>query len=231
MHRARKLAYFALVALILLPARAMIAADELQTVLNKLDSAAARFHSTEAHFKFDTELLDPVPDTDIQEGTVYYQRNGTAFKMAAHIDKVNGKAVTRVYSYAGGVLALYDQPANQVTRFSKASQYESYLMLGFGASGKDLGDKWEIKYLGPESVDGVKTEKLELVAKDAAVRKNITKVTIWVDTERAVSLKQRFDEGPSTYRICTYSNFKTNQPLPGDAFTFKTDSQTTFSNR
>ena len=39
-------------------------------------------------------------------------------------------------------------------------------MLGFGASGKDLAEKWDIKYAGEETVDGVKTEKLELVAKD-----------------------------------------------------------------
>ena len=68
-------------------------------------------------------------------------------------------------------------------------------MLGFGASGKDLAAKWEIKYLGPETLDGVKTEKLEMVAKDPAVRKNIRKVTIWVDPENGVSLKQLFDQG------------------------------------
>jgi outer membrane lipoprotein-sorting protein len=104
-------------------------------------------------------------------------------------------------------------------------------MLGFGASGKSLEEKWQIKYLGPEVIDGVKTDKLELVAKDPTVRKNIPKVTIWLDTERAVSLKQIFDEGPGQYRVCFYYNFKTNQPLPADAFTFKTDKQTVTVNR
>ena len=68
-------------------------------------------------------------------------------------------------------------------------------MLGFGASGTQLEEKWTIKYLGTETIDGVKTDKLELVAKDPDVRKNIPKVTIWLDTSRAVSLKQVFDEG------------------------------------
>ena len=63
-------------------------------------------------------------------------------------------------------------------------------MLGFGASGKDLEEKWTIKYLGKETIDGIATDKLELVAKDPDVRKNIPKVTIWMDTARAVSLKQ-----------------------------------------
>jgi outer membrane lipoprotein-sorting protein len=151
--------------------------------------------------------------------------------MAAHIHELNGKIASKVYSYTSGVFNLYEKLTNQVTRFSKVSQYESYLMLGFGASGKDLEQKWEIKYLGSEVIDGVKTEKLEMVAKDAAVRKNIPKVTIWLDTERAVSLKQIFEEGPGQYRVCFYFNFKTNQPLPYDAFKLDTDKQTQYVNR
>jgi outer membrane lipoprotein-sorting protein len=200
-------------------------------VLRKLDAAAANFHSTSADFEFDSVETDPIPDKDVQKGTVYYERKGGAFQMAAHIRELNGKIAPKVYSYASGVFKLYEKLTDQVTRFNKLSQYESYLMLGFGASGKDLEKKWEIKYLGPETLDGVKTEKLELVAKDSTVRKNIPKVTIWVDTERAVSLKQIFDEGQGQYRVCYYFNFKTNQPLPADAFTFKTDSQTQFIDR
>jgi outer membrane lipoprotein-sorting protein len=104
-------------------------------------------------------------------------------------------------------------------------------MLGFGASGKDLEQKWEIKYIGSETLDGVKTEKLELIAKDPAVLKNIPKVTIWVDPERGVSLKQVFDEGPGQYRVSVYFNIKVNQPLPADAFTFKTDGKTAYVKR
>ncbi len=231
MYQGKRFVLAALLALATLPCRTAFAADDLQSVLHKLDAAARNFRSTAADFTFDTEQLVPVPDTDIQKGTVYYQRSGNAFKMAAHIGEINGRQIVRVYAYSGGQLALFDKPTDQVTRFAKASRFESYLMLGFGASGTDLQQKWDIKYLGAESVAGVSTAKLELVAKDPEVRKLITKVTLWIDTNRAVSLKQRFDEGPSTYRICTYSNFKMNQSLPGDAFSFKTDGQTQYVNR
>ena len=39
-------------------------------------------------------------------------------------------------------------------------------MMGFGASGKELARKWEITDDGSETIDGTKTEKLELVARD-----------------------------------------------------------------
>jgi len=219
-------------ALLLMPGRAAQAADDKERVLRKLDAAAAIFHSTAADFQFDAVTTDPIPDTDTQKGTVYYERTGKAFRTAAHIYENNRKPVVKVYSYANGEFKLFEGGnTNQVTSYSKAGQFESYLMLGFGASGKDLEDKWEIKYLGPETLDSVKTEKLELVAKDAAVRKNIPKVTVWMDTERGISLKQVFDEGPGQYRVCVYFNIKVNQPLPADAFTLKTDKQTTFVKR
>jgi len=80
-------------------------------------------------------------------------------------------------------------------------------------------------------LDGVTTEKLELVAKDPEVRRNLPKVTVWMDTDRAISLKQVFDEGPGQYRVSVYFNIKVNEQLPGDAFTFKTDSQTQYISR
>jgi len=240
MHRRRRSLVIALMALTLPAMQSAAAAapapdspneKDKNRVLHQLDVAAASFRTVSADFVFDTEQVDPVPDTDIQKGTVYYERKGSSFSMAAHISQVNKRVLTRVYGFFGGAFKLYDKVTNQVTRFSKAGKFESYIMLGFGASGKDLEQKWNIRYLGSETIDGIKTEKLELVAKDEEVRKVITKVTIWIDPERAVSLKQRFDEGPDTYRICTYSHFKLNQPLPADAFKLSTDSQTQFVDR
>ncbi|HEY1576893.1 MAG TPA: hypothetical protein VGF82_07470 [Terracidiphilus sp.] len=205
-------------------------AQDLKTVLAKLDTAAANFRSTSADFQFDSYQTDPVPDKDTQKGVVYYERSGKSFQMAAHINEENGKPIPKVYKYAKDEFQLYEKIPNQVTTY-KNDKVGGYLLLGFGASGKDLSDKWDITYAGEETLDNVKSDKLELVAKDPAVRKNILKVTVWMDTARGVSLKQVFDEGQGQSRVCVYFNFKFNQPLPSDAFSFKTDSKTQFVNR
>jgi len=231
----RKIVLAGSLALLLLAAHAGFAVTpedtEREKVLRKLDIAAANFRSTAADFQFDTVTTDPIPDTEVQKGTVYYERKGSAFQMAAHIREVNGKPVPKVVVVSGGTIKLYEQLIDQVTILSKLSQYESWFMLGFGASGKNLEEKWEIKYLGAETLDGVKTEKLELRPKDPGIRKNLPKVTVWMDTERGISLKQVFDEGPGQYRVSVYFNIKVNQPLPADAFTFKTDGKTQYVNR
>jgi hypothetical protein len=52
-----------------------------------------------------------------------------------------------------------------------------------------------------------------------------------MDTDRGVSLKQVFDEGPGQYRVSVYFNIKVNDSLPKNAFTLDTDKQTTYVNR
>jgi len=212
-------------AIVLLFGRQLLA-DDLQSVLHQLDVSAANFHSASADFEFDSVITDPIPDTDVQKGVAYFDHSGSTFRMAGHIGEVNGRQVSKVYMYSNGAVELFEPIINQVTRFKKASQFEGYAMLGFGASGKELAEKWNITYGGEETIDGIKTDKLELVAKDPGVRKTFPKITIWVDPQRNISVKQVFDEGEGQSRTCHYFNFKVNQSLPGDAFKLRTNSKT-----
>jgi hypothetical protein len=193
-------------------------ADDLKSVLARLDAAAKNFRTVSANVVFDTETVDPVPDSDIQKATAYYERKGNSFSMAAHIHEHNGKPSPGAYNFVNGKLAFYD--GSTVHKYD-ASKWESYLMLGFGASGTELADKWDIKYIGSEMMNGVNVAKLELVAKDPQVRKTIAKVTLWIDPDTGVSQQQRFDEGPSLYRICKYSDIVLNKSLPAKAFDLK----------
>jgi outer membrane lipoprotein-sorting protein len=218
-------------AVLLFPARAVFAADDLKTVLLQLNAAAARFHSVAADLVAENQQTDPIPNTDVQTGTVYSDRKGKAFEVAIHFEKENGKAVPKVIVVKGDVFTMYEKLTDQVTTKKGAGKYEGYMALGFGASGNDLEAKWTIKYVGSEVINGVKVAKLELIAKDPDVLKTLGKVTIWIDTERGVSLKQYFDEGQGQSRTVNYTNIKLNQQLPSDAFSFKTDSKTQYVNR
>src|ERR1035438_7176312 len=114
MRIGKKLVFAAMIALVLLPCRSGFAAadDDKDRVLRQLDEAAKNFHSTSADFEFDTVETDPVPDKDVQKGTVYYERKGNAFQMAAHIRELNGKISYKVYTFASGVFKLYEKLTN-----------------------------------------------------------------------------------------------------------------------
>jgi hypothetical protein len=221
MHLRNRFVFLALVAISFLPVRTVRAEDPaLAAVLARLDAAAKDFHTATAKVQFDSIVTDPIPDTDTLDGTAYYEHNGR-FQMSAHITGHNGRPTEKAYILSGGTLRYSDTGKEKDAKpYDQANKYESYLMLGFGASGEQLKEKWQIHYLGAEKMDGITVDKLELVAKDPNVLKLFPKVTIWLDTARAVSLKQVFDEGGGQSRVCTYTDIKVNQPLPKNAFSF-----------
>jgi len=223
MHFGAKSAFFALVAALLAPPLSACA-DDLQRVLEQLNTAAKSFHTTSADFRFDSKQTEPVPDEEVQTGMVYYERSGASFKMGVHVSKVDNHDVPKVIvCCVGGKVQMYEKLTNNTTTLDKFSQYQSWFMLGFGASGTELQEKWDIKYLGDDKTitteRGAPTAKLELVAKDPTVRRNIPKVIVWMDTERGVSLRQLFDQGGGQTRDCYYINIRVNQALPANAFT------------
>lgn len=231
---ARKLAFAPLLFLLVLPSRPGFAADQsaagkLQQVLQQLDNSAAKFRSASADFEFQNIQTEPVPDTDIMTGTVYFEHRGGAVRMAAHVKQRNGKPYGSVYTYSNGVFQLYDQQLNQVTKYQKSANVAGYLSLGFGATGKDLQDKFEVSFLGQETIDGVTTDKLQLIPKDQKARNLFAKVTIWIDPTRDVNLKQVFDEGQGLSRVCTYTHIQMNRSISSSEFTFKTNKNTQFS--
>jgi len=213
----------AAVLLALLIARSLHAQSpvELDKVLRQLDTASAKFHSAKADFNWDQVMTQPITDHDVQAGTVYFERTGSTTQMAALIQLHNGQPSPKTIVYKGGLLRVYSQRINTIDEFAangNNSQYESFLTLGFGGSGKDLQANWEVKLLGMEAIAGVQTAKLDLVPKVPSVRNTFSHVTIWVDPARGVSLKQVFFEPDSDYRIATYTNIRYNEKIDPKVF-------------
>jgi len=209
-----RIAWFAL--LVVLASTRGFAAD-LDKVLAQMDAASARFQNAQADFLWDnyTKVVD---DHEQQFGTIYFDRGGGQTQMAALIQKPAKKTVV----YKDGVLDYYDPSLDQLNVFSAGknkAQYESFLTLGFGGSGKDLNASWQIADLGAETIDGVATEKLDLKSQPAKENAKIDHITIWVDATRAVSLKQVFFYTSGDTRTCTFTNIKYNQKkLPKGVF-------------
>lgn len=193
-------------------------------VLAKMDAASAKFQSAQADFVWD-QYEKVVDEHSQQSGVISFDRKGGNTQMAARIAKPD----TKIVVYKGGELQLYQPTIDQLSIFSAGanrSQYESFLTLGFGGSGKDLANTWDVTYQGEETIDGTKTSKLDLKAKQDSVRKMFDHVTIWVDADRDLSLKQQFFEPSGDVRTSTFFNIKYNARLSADVFNIKTTSKT-----
>lgn len=197
------------------------AAGELQTTLARLDASSAKFKNAQADFHKD-DFLKLLGDHTPSEGSVYFTRTGAAVEAGIKINGKNG----RIASYKAGLLKDYTPGAsncyNSIDSTQNKGKTESFLTLGFGGSGTKLAEAWTISDMGPEKVEGVTTEKLELVSKDQSVRNNFSKVVLWMDLDRDVSIKQQFyAAGTGDINTATYTNIRLNGKVDTAAFEFK----------
>ena len=211
-HRMKAFIFAAMAALV--PAAALAQNADLQKVLSQMDAASARFESAQADFTADTYTA-VVQSHDIQKGTIAFRRTGGATEMVMRLKTDNGDPSLKDVLYKNGQLDYYQPTVKQETILKAGSNYERYLTLGFGGSGKELAANWNIKYLGTETIDGLQTAKLDLTPK--APSDQFTHITVWIDPKRGVSLKQQVFQDSGDWRIAVYSNIRLND-VPSSAF-------------
>lgn len=206
-------------ALIIVPLTAS-AQSQLTSVLSQMDAASAHFKNAQANVRYDN-FTRVVNDHDIETGSIYIERTGTTEQMGALFynagpDGKPASAPARIVNFDGNSLRIFTVGTNQVDLFkagANQAKYDSFLTLGFGGSGKDLARAWNITDMGAETVDGVKTEKLDLVSKDPGVKNTFTHITIWIDPTRSVSLRQIFFAPNGDSRTADYSNIRLNSSI------------------
>jgi outer membrane lipoprotein-sorting protein len=221
MRTMKKSVVFALVAMV---ASVVAAAQDtnLSQVLHQMDVAAARFQSAQADFVSDSYTA-VVQSHDIQAGTIAFRRVGHNTEMVMHVKTDNGQPSLKDVLFKNGELAYYQPTLKQETILKASSNYERYLTLGFGGSGKQLAADWNIKYLGKEQVGGVETAKLDLTPKTPSDQ--FTHITIWVNTSNGIAVKQQVFQESGDWRTAVYSNIRMND-VPASAFTLRIASGT-----
>lgn len=194
---------------------------DLNKTLAQMDTASTKFESAQADFSW-TQYEAVIQETEPpQSGNIYFARHGSTTSMAADIKTPAEKYVT----FDGNEVSIYTPAVNQEQIFSAGSnkdQVETFLTLGFGGSGKDLQKSWDVSCAGVETIDGVSTVKLKLVAKQQSIRDNFSSVMIWVDPAKAVSVKQVFTAPSGDIKTDLFKNIKLNGSVNPGVFKIKT---------
>src|SRR5579863_10216131 len=216
------------------PPQAPLDSVSLETVLKTMDLNAAKFQTVQANFEWDRyeKVIDEVDD--IQTGTIYYRRVGKDVEMKADIkmagpsrDKL--KPEPKFVLFSQGKVQMYLPKPDQVTVYDvgkNRSEFEAYLVLGFGGSGQDLVKAFDVTYQGAETIDGVATARLQLIPKSERVRNTFARILLWIDLDRGISLQQQFFEPDGNYKLAKYSSIRLKDKIPDEVFHLKTTSKT-----
>ena len=206
------------------PAQSTAGPQDLKSLLAEMDKAATTFKTAQADFDWD-QYQRVVEEHDVQKGQIYFRKTKGGVDAAVKVVSPEPKQVL----FKDGKLSLYQPKADQVTEY-KAGQnradVESFMSLGFGASGTDLAKNFEINLQGWDTVDGVRTARLDLTPKQDKVKSSLSHVLLWMDPKRNVSIKQQFFEPSGDYRLTHYTNIKVNGKISDDVFRLKTTSRT-----
>jgi outer membrane lipoprotein-sorting protein len=197
----------------------------LEKVLSQMDATAADFRTAQANFEWE-QYFKVVNDKDSQKGTVYYRRSGKEIQMMADIMDPPKSVL-----FSDGKVQVYEPKLKRVTSYEAGKNreaVESFLVLGFGGSGRDMLKSFDVKYLGTETVGGVNTAKLELIPKSDRGRNFFAKIWLWIDPAHGISLQQQLFEPSGDYRLAKYSELKVNQKIPDSVFKLKTPGDTKY---
>ena len=194
----------------------------LQKVLSAMDASSAKFKDVQANITVDLYTA-VVQAHEIQTGTTALRRVGKGLEMAIHLKTDDGQPAEKYVLYKNGNLYYYQPAVKQETIFAAGanrSQWDAMLATGFGATSQELNAAWTVTFQGMEKIDGIDTAKLDLVPKQANVRDNyVSHLTIWVDLNRDISLKQvMYMPSSGDSKTMTYSGIRYNTRLPGSLF-------------
>jgi outer membrane lipoprotein-sorting protein len=186
----------------------------LETVLKQMDTQAASFQSLSADLER-TKVTVVVNDKSTESGRIFVRRDD---KMRIEVTEPDARTILR----DGDNFYIYNPKIHRVEEYNlgkKKSVVDQFLLLGFGTSGSSLKESYAITLLGEETLDTHKVLLLELLPKTDEVRKQLSKIQLWLDESTWLPVQQQFFEtGSGDYFIIRYRNINRNVRIPDSEF-------------
>jgi outer membrane lipoprotein-sorting protein len=186
----------------------------MESVLAMMDKSAADFRSLTADLE-NTKYTDVVKDTSTETGHIFVRKDQ---KMRIEILTPDPRTILRT----GDSLFVYTPKIKRVEEYDlgkNRAMVDQYVLLGFGTKSQNMLRSYDVRLTGEEQLDGRKTFLLELLPKSDDVRKQITKIQMWVDQSSWLPIQQKFFEtGGGDYIQFHYSNVMKNLKIPDSRF-------------
>ena len=178
----------------------------LEEVLKQMDREEGQFQSLTANIER-TKVTVVINDRSTESGEVEIRRDG---KMRIDLTSPDQKTILR----DGDRIFVYTPKIRRVEEYDISKHrglVDQLLLLGFGTSGESLKRNYLITLQGEETLNGQKVARLELTPRSDEVRKQISRVDLWLNEANWVPAQQQFYEtGSGDYSIIRYLNVARN---------------------
>jgi outer membrane lipoprotein-sorting protein len=186
----------------------------LEFVLSMMDRSAEDFKSLTAAIEH-VKYTAVVKDRSTESGEIFVRKDS---KMRIDFQSPDPRTIIR----NGDNLYIYTPKINRVEEYNigkNRAMADQYLALGFGMRTDSLRKNYAVALTGEEELDGHKAAILELLPKSDDVRKQISKIQMWVDEASWLPVQQKFFEtGSDDYFISHYTKVMKNLKLGDGKF-------------
>ena len=195
-------------------------AAPLDDALARLDKAAIGFRGLTASIK-KTTYTAIIKESNEESGKMtLFRPKPKDLRMLVEFDKPEIRAV----SFQNRKIQIFYPKLMTVQEYDlgkQASLVDQFLLLGFGTSGKELQQNYDIKLTGEEALSGGKADRLELTPKSEEARKSVKRIEIWVSQADGVTVQQKVHQPSRDYVLISYSDIKLNPAMTEDSVKLK----------
>lgn len=199
-------------------------AETLGDLKARIDQAAGSFRGMTAKI-VRLSYTAVIKDSTEEKGSIAMkiQKPGTPSKeMQVRVDFTSPDE--KSWSFRGRKAEQYIPKLNTVQEYDLGKHsklVDQFLLLGFGASSRELDKTYDAKLAGEEPVGDQKCSKLELIPKSEEARVHLKKVEIWFPLTSGYPVQQKFFTGGGDYMLVSYLDMKLEPNLPDPAVRLK----------
>lgn len=186
----------------------------LDDVLKQMDREQSQFQSLTASIER-TKVTVVVNDRSTESGQIEVRRDG---RMRIDLTSPDQKTILR----EGDHIYVYTPKIRRVEEYDLGKHrdvVDQLLLLGFGTSGESLKRSYLITLQGEETLSGQRVARLELTPRSDDLRKQISKIDLWMNEGNWLPAQQQFYEtGSGDYSIIQYVNVARNVSISDARF-------------
>lgn len=187
-------------------------ANGLDEALARMDKAAVGFRGLTATLT-KTSYTALIKESTVESGTMtLFRPKARDMRVLIEFTKPDPHAV----SFQNKKAQLYMPKANVVQEYDLGKQsalVDQFLLLGFGTPGSELKKSYAVKYLGTETMNGVKTDHLDLVPNSEEARKAFRHFEVWVSQADGITVQMKAHQPSNDYVLFVYTDIKVNPPI------------------
>jgi outer membrane lipoprotein-sorting protein len=185
--------------------------ESLSELLSRMDQASASFTGMTANLKR-VDHSEILASNEEEMAQVKLKRSKTGLVGRVDFPEPNRRTV----SLRDRTVEVYYPKSNTVQIVDArefGQQFDQFLLLGFGTSGKDLEKSYTVRLLGPATVGDQKTTHIELIPKSKQMLEYFQKAELWMAQGAPYPVQEKVYTGSQDYKLINYTDVKLNAPL------------------